>query len=106
MTHVRTPYRILMPLGFAVCFSLFGDLTLYTVLVTQLEEVGLSLAAVGVMLGVNRLIRIPGNPLTGALLDRWGRRRLFVLGMLVGVLSTASYGLVRGFWPFLVSCLW
>jgi MFS family permease len=97
--------RLLMPLGFAVCFSLFGDLTLYTVLVTQLDVVGLGLAAVGVMLGVNRLVRIPGNPLTGALLDRWGRRQLFIFGMLLGVLSTASYGLVRGFWPFLAGRL-
>jgi len=105
MTLLREPSRTLMPLGFALCFSLFGDLTLYTVLVTQLDEVGLSMAAVGVMLGVNRLVRIPGNPLAGALLDRWGRRRLFILGMLLGVLSTASYGLVRGFWPFLVGRL-
>jgi len=100
-----SPSRVLVPLGLAVCLSLFGDLTLYAVLVTQLDEVGLSLAAVGVMLGVNRLIRIPGNPLAGVLLDRWGRRRLFIFGMLLGVLSTASYGLVRGFWPFLVSRL-
>lgn len=100
-----SPSRVLVPLGLAVCLSLFGDLTLYAVLVTQLDEVGLSLAAVGVMLGVNRLVRIPGNPLAGVLFDRWGRRRLFIVGMLLGVLSTASYGLVRGFWPFLVSRL-
>ena len=94
-----------MLLGLAVCLSLFGDLSLYAVLVTQLDVVGLSLGAVGVMLGVNRLIRIPSNPLAGVLLDHWGRRRLFILGMLLGVVSTASYGLVRGFWPFLAGRL-
>jgi len=97
--------RILLPLGIAVSFSLYGDLALYTVLVTQLDKVGLSLAAVGVMLSVNRLIRIPANPLTGTLLDRWGRRRVFIFGMSLGVLTTASYGLVRGFWPFLITRL-
>jgi len=96
------PSRILIPLGLAACLSLFGDLTLYTVLVTQLDKVELSLAAVGVMLSVNRLIRIPANPLIGKLLDRWGRRRLFIFGMLLGALTTASYGIVYGFWPFLV----
>ncbi len=100
-----TQPRALTPLGLAMSLSLFGDLTLYAVLVTQLDVVGLSLGAVGIMLGVNRLIRIPGNPLAGFLFDRWGRRRLFILGMALGVLSTASYGLVRGFWPFLVGRL-
>jgi MFS family permease len=96
---------VLWPLGLAVALSLFGDLTLYAVLVTQLDVVGLSLAAVGIMLGVNRLIRIPGNPVGGLLLDRWGRRRLFMVGMLLGVLTTAGYALLRGFWPFLVARL-
>ena len=105
MMQGRRSSRIMTPLGLAVCLSLFGDLTLYTVLVTQLDEVGLSLSAVGVMLGVNRLVRIPGNLLTGVFVDRWGRQRLFVFGMLLGVLSTASYGLTRGFWPFLAGRL-
>lgn len=105
MIRSTTPARVLIPLGLAVCLSLFGDLTLYAVLVTQLDVVGLSLGAVGVMLGVNRLIRIPGNPVAGLLFDRWGRRSMFVAGMLLGVVSTASYGLVRGFWPFLAGRL-
>jgi MFS family permease len=100
-----TPSRALTPLGLAVCLSLFGDLTLYAVLVTQLDVVGLSLPAAGVMLGVNRLVRVPGNPLAGLLLDRWGRRPLFILGMLVGVLSIVGSALVRGFWPFLLTRL-
>jgi len=107
VTQNLAPSRILNPLGLAACLSLFGDLTLYTVLVTQLDKVGLSLAAVGVMLSVNRLIRIPLNPLIGKLVDRWGRRRLFIFGMLLGVLTTASYGVVSEFWPFLiVRLLW
>ncbi len=92
-----------MPLGLAVCLSLFGDLTLYAVLVTQLDVVGLSLGTAGVMLGVNRLVRIPANPLAGLLFDRWGRRSMFVLGMGLGTLSTASYALVHGTLPFLLS---
>jgi len=75
----RHSHRGLIALGLAVCLSLFGDLTLYAVLVTQLETTGLALGAVGIMLGINRLIRIPGNLLGGLLLDRYGRRRLFIL---------------------------
>ncbi len=99
------PRRVLLPLGLAVCLSLFGDLTLYAVLPSQRATVGLSLASVGIMLGANRVIRIPGNPLAGALYDRVGRRRLFLLGMLLGVISTLGYGVVTGFLPFLLTRL-
>ncbi len=105
MTGAPPPRRVLPPLGLAVCLSLFGDLTLFAVLVSQLDIVGLTLGAAGVMLGVHRLIRIAGNPVAGLLYDRWGRRPLFLAGMLLALLSTTGYGLARGFWPFLVARL-
>jgi MFS family permease len=52
---------------------------------------------VGVLLGVNRLIRIPGNPIAGLAYDQFGRRRLFLLGLLLGTLSTASYAIAQSF---------
>jgi MFS transporter, DHA1 family, multidrug resistance protein len=103
LMNSASPFRVVSPLGLAVCLSLLGDLTLYAVLVTQLDVLGLSLASVGVLLSVNRLVRIPGNLVAGVLFDRWGRRPLFLLGMVLGVLSTAGYGLARGFWPFLLA---
>ncbi len=105
LNKVPTTQRLLFPLGIAVCLSLFGDLTLYAVLATERAATGLSLSAVGVMLAANRLIRIPGNPIVGTLFDAGGRRRLFILGMTLGTLSTAIYGLVRGFVPFLLARL-
>jgi DHA1 family multidrug resistance protein-like MFS transporter len=108
---VKTPYtgseqtRLLLPLGTAVGLSLAGDSTLYAVLANQTAAVGISLASVGILLGANRLIRIPGNPLAGALNDRLGRRPLFLLGLLLGVLSTAAYGWAQGFWPMLAARL-
>jgi DHA1 family multidrug resistance protein-like MFS transporter len=101
----RRQARLLLPLGAAVALSLTGDQTLYAVLPHQIGVVGISLGAVGVLLGANRLIRIPGNLLAGALNDRMARRRLFLLGLLLGILSTLCYGLVRGFWPLLVARL-
>jgi MFS family permease len=105
MSGTARPRRVMLPLGLAACLSLFGDLSLYAVLITQVDALGLGLASVGIMLSINRLVRIPGNPLAGLLYDRWGRRNLFLLGMLLGVLSTAGYGLVVGFWPFLLTRL-
>lgn len=91
----RRQARLLVPLGIAVSLSLPGDQTLYAVLPTQASTVGISLGLVGVLLGINRVVRIPGNPIAGLLYDRWGRRRLFLLGLLLGILSTASYAIAR-----------
>ncbi len=101
--------RLLLPLGAAMALSLTGDSTLYAVLANQIETVGITLGVVGVLLGANRMIRIPGNLLAGALNDRHPvpgrRRRLFLLGLVLGILSTLSYSLVRGFWPLLAGRL-
>ena len=56
-------YKLIIPLGLAVCLSCFGDLTLFASLVTRLDVVGITLAQVGIILSIHRLIRIPGNPL-------------------------------------------
>jgi MFS family permease len=101
----RDQRQLLLPLGVGMALSLMGDQTLYAVLPNQVEEVGVTLASVGLLLGANRLIRIPGNLLAGALNDRLGRRRLYLAGLFLGMLSTASYGLVRGLWPLLASRL-
>lgn len=101
MTHDRQQIRLLLPLGTAMALSLTGDLTMYAVLANQIEVMGIGLGVVGLLLGVNRMIRIPGNLVAGALYDRSRRRRLFLIGLSLGIVSTLSYSLVRGFWPLL-----
>lgn len=97
--------RQMLAAGPAVGLALFGDLSLFAGLVTQLDAAGLTLAQVGILLSVHRAIRIPANPLVGLLLNRAGRRPLFLLGAVLGVVSTALYGLGYGFWPFLAARL-
>ncbi len=95
----------MLPVGFGMAFSLFGDLTLFAVLVTQLDLLDFTLAQAGILLSVHRLIRIPMNPAVGWLQDHIGRRIPFLLGLLLAVASSAAYGLVNGFWPFLLARL-
>ena len=103
----RQQVRLLLPLGTAMALSLTGDLTMYAVLANQIDVMGIGLGVVGLLLGVNRMIRIPGNLVAGAFYDRSRRRRLFLVGLSVGIVSTMSYSLVRGFWPlFFGRMLW
>ncbi len=94
-------------IGLVVCLSLVGDLSLFAVLPTHYMDVGITLLNLGLVLSIHRLIRIPGNPLAGFLVDRWGRRKPFLLGTIFAFISTASYGLVRGLMPLLAArVLW
>lgn len=90
------------PIGIGLAFSLLGDTTLYTVLPDPdiAAQAGLTLAVVGVILGMNRLIRLLTNGAFGMLYDRQPRRRIMLVGMLVGGLSTLSYAVSQG--PILI----
>ena len=82
-----------------------GDATLYIVLPTHTAEADIPLASVGILLGVNRAVRLLTNGPAGLAYDRWPRRRLFVPSLFVGALSTALYAATRGFWPLMVGRL-
>jgi MFS family permease len=99
------PRRVLFPLGLGTALSLMGDGTLYTVLPTHTAEAGITLASVGIILSVNRAVRLFLNGPAGLAYDRWSRRRLFVPALFIGALSTAVYAATRGFWPMLVGRL-
>jgi MFS family permease len=51
---------------------------------------------VGVILGINRIVRLVLNPIAGALYDRYPRRWLLVGSLFIGTLSTALYALSQG----------
>ncbi|MBN1641957.1 MAG: MFS transporter [Anaerolineae bacterium] len=101
------PARVLLPLGLGTALSLMGDATLYTVLPTHTVEAGITLTGVGILLSVNRAIRLFLNGPAGLAYDRWSHRALFISSLWVGALSTALYALTRGFWPlFAARLLW
>lgn len=84
-----------------------GDITLYTVLPNHTAEAGITLASVGVILSVNRAVRLVFNGPAGMAYDRWPRRRIFVPSLFLAAISTASYAAFQGFWPLLLGrVLW
>ena len=99
------PGRVLLPLGLGTALSLMGDATLYTVLPTHTAEAGITLAAVGIILSANRVIRLFLNGPAGYAYDRSPRRRLFIPALFIGALSTAMYAAFSGFWPLLTGRL-
>lgn len=101
--------RVLTVLGIGTVLSLLGDGTLYTVLPypTNAAIAGVSLSAVGFILGANRLTRIFTNPLAGAILDRSGRRGILIAAMCLGSLCTLIYAIFSGLLAFMIGrVLW
>lgn len=80
---------------------------LYVVLPIYWREIGLmSLFEVGILLSVNRLVRIPLGPLIGKWYERSGVRTGLIIAVMLTLATTAGYAL-QGFWIWLVlRCLW
>jgi MFS family permease len=90
--------RVMVPLGIGLALSLFGDATLYTVLPQAdiAAKAGVSLAVVGALLGINRFVRIFFNGPVGMLLDRLPRRKIMLVSMALGGVSTLLFAIGSG----------
>ncbi len=98
--------RAIAPLGLATALSLMGDATLYAVLPTHPADAGIALGSVGLILSINRIIRLATNSPAGWLFDRVPERRGLFLGSLwLGILSTVVYTVTMGFDLLLVGRL-
>lgn len=89
-------------------FCLIGDTMLYIALPLCWQACGLdALWQVGVLLAVNRLVRLPLNPLVRRLYARISRRTGMLLAVLLAAGTTLLYGLAQSFavW-LLLRCLW
>jgi MFS family permease len=98
-----------LSIGLAVVYSLalLGDQMLYVFLPSHPSAAGIATASLGLVLSANRIVRLIANSLAGLLSDRFGRRRPYLLGMGLAVVSTAGYLVSDSLWPLLLSrVLW
>ncbi|MDF2722790.1 MAG: hypothetical protein K0Q59_2465 [Paenibacillus sp.] len=100
--------RPILVVAIVTAFCLLGDSMLYIVLPIYWREAGLdSLWQVGILLSVNRFVRLPLNPLIGWLYQKISLRTGLIAAVLIGSATTAGYGLLHGFAAWLVlRALW
>jgi len=105
--HTKVPKQILgVALVTAIC--LVGDSMLYITLPVLWGDVGLkSVWQVGVLLSLNRFIRLPANPLVGIVYQKIPLRTGLFLAVSAAAISTIGYGIADSFvvWILLRS-LW
>lgn len=81
--------------GLVIAAAMIGDTLLYAVLPLYHEDFGLSLAMVGVLLSLNRWIRLFANSGVAAIGERVGPHRLMVAAAIGSIVSTTLYGLIE-----------
>ena len=96
---IRLPVILL---GLSVAFSLFGDMAIYAILPVYYRSLSLTPIQVGLLLSVNRWIRLATNDLARRYLDDERNRRLFVAALAAGSVVAALYSAVPPFWLFLI----
>jgi len=90
-----------------LAIALIGDALIYVVLPLYHAEFGVSLAMVGVLLSLNRWIRLLANSAIAHLGDRIGPHALMIAAAAGSIVSTALYGLGEGAAPQVFArCLW
>ncbi len=107
MTAVEKKRHIVV-FAFISALCLIGDSMLYIVLPVHYQEAGLSsLWEVGVILSVNRIVRLPLNPCIGWFYGFVSERSGILIAVVLATATTLSYGFLPSFvfWV-LARCLW
>ena len=91
----------ILAVGSVLSLALLGDALLYVALPAHAAELGLPLWAVGVLLGANRIVRLVTNGLAASVFTRIGGRVPVIAASIAAAITTAMYGLVPTFLPFL-----
>ncbi|WP_436372009.1 MFS transporter [Cytobacillus sp. BC1816] len=88
--------------------SLLGDSMLYIALPIYWENTGLeSIWQVGVLLSINRFIRLPFNPIACWIYKHISLKAGLIIAVLLGGFTTIGYGVVEGFTAWVIlRALW
>ncbi|WP_052487680.1 MFS transporter [Gordoniibacillus kamchatkensis] len=104
----QRPPRIVVQLALITAVCVMGDAMLYVVLPVYPSFFGIAeFWQIGVLLSVNRLVRLPLGPLVGWMYHRLPMRSLLLTAIVIAGATTLSYALAKGFWPLLAArALW
>lgn len=99
----KSDSQVIVIVAVITAISLFGDSMLYIALPIFWKEAGLnSIWQVGVLLSINRFIRLPINPIIGLLYQKISLKTGFIIAIILGSLTTLGYGLFNGFIAWII----
>jgi MFS family permease len=101
----RKPLLLVIQVATVVGFAIMGDSLLYGILPLAAASLAISPEGVGILLSVNRLVRLVSNTWSSSLFARFGPRGPFLAAAGLGTLTTLLYGLNWGFITFVLARL-
>ncbi|WP_062050982.1 MFS transporter [Bacillus sp. JCM 19034] len=103
-----TPKKQVIGIALLTAVAVMGDSMLFIVLPLYWGDIGLTaLWQIGVLLSVNRFVRLPLNPLVGLFYKHFQLRTGVLIAVGLAALTTMSYGIIHDFWLlFLMRSLW
>ena len=95
--------HVIKTVALVTALSLLGDSMLYIALPLYWDQVRLeSLWQVGVLLSINRFVRLPIAPFVGWLYKRMSLRKGLLVATSIGAITTLGYGLFNGFIAWII----
>lgn len=98
---IITPTHLVATTSLVIALCILGDSLMYGILPLEAVNLGISLPLVGLLLSVNRLIRLISNSWASAVFERFGPKWPLVGATILGLFSTMLYGVGWGFVVFL-----
>ena len=86
----------------ALAFASFGDAFLYPFLPLNFNTVGIPALWVGLILSINRFVRIFSNSFMVYAFSKYGLRSIILIAVMLAITSTFGYGLASGILAWLM----
>jgi MFS family permease len=80
----------------ALAFASFGDAFLYPFLPVNFDSVGVPVLWIGLLLSINRFVRIISNTLLVHAFAKYGLRSIMILAVVLAITATFGYGIATG----------
>jgi MFS family permease len=103
MDSPPSPTRMVIVVGGTIGLCILGDSFLYGTLPIEAQNLNIALPLVGILLSVNRLVRLLSNTWASSIFEKFGPRRPFIFATILALFTTAIYGAGWGFTVFLLS---
>lgn len=86
-----------------MAFAGLGDTLLYPILPIYGKEMGFSVFFIGLMLSINRFVRIFANTPIANIIDKLGMKKVLIICSILAVSTTLFYGLKLGIITFFIA---